>query len=521
MDLADWRWRMDHLYCCREEGSGRRVPFRMRPEQREVIEHLRSHPGVPAIVIKSRRLGLSTGIGTAMVDMCAWTGGTVSTLIERSGKEAGKKMRRILQYAFQSMPAEICNRFEIPMCSTQTMTVKVKGLGAEHLSEIEAGTVARGGDCSFLWISEGGPIAHEDPPRWNEIVSGAWEAARRGVRVVETTWMGGKTGGLWEMVKPLLERDPEAVGKIFFFPWYADPSCVLLDGGTTGKDTEDYFRSIESKLGRQFSAQQRRWWAVTKKVQGIFMGREYPSTLEEAFAAPVEGSIYGSEIDAARADGRVAARIPVDGGGLVHTAWDLGAPLQTVVWYFQIVGRWIRLIDVDRNLDLTITERAATMKAKGYAYGNHFLPHDAKQTDRAGKTLASELARAWLQVDAETMDVVWERKANLKFVPRTHDLWVGINHAKQLLPSCEFRVPECEEALAVLAAYRTAPGTDRRDSGEPLHDWTSHTADAFRTLAEAHLAGMFSFGGAPRPDWQYPSRARAKRGRMRDISLGG
>ena len=32
---------------------------------------------------------------------------------------------------------------------------------------------------------------------------------------------------------------------------------------------------------------------------------------------------------------------------------------------------------------------------------------------------------------------------------------------------------------------------------EPVHDWSSHTADALRTMAEAHLAGLFKFSHTP------------------------
>ena len=58
-----------------------------------------------------------------------------------------------------------------------------------------------------------------------------------------------------------------------------------------------------------------------------------------------------------------------------------GAPLNTVVWYFQIVAAEFRVIDCDSDLDLTPVQRVARMVAKGYPYGSHFLPHDAMATD--------------------------------------------------------------------------------------------------------------------------------------------
>ena len=68
--------------------------------------------------------------------------------------------------------------------------------------------------------------------------------------------------------------------------------------------------------------------------------------LEECFQTPVEGAIYAEIIDRLRAQGAIQ-RAGVDNSALVHTAWDLGSPLNTVTWFFQIVGAEIRVIDCD------------------------------------------------------------------------------------------------------------------------------------------------------------------------------
>jgi hypothetical protein len=35
------------------------------------------------------------------------------------------------------------------------------------------------------------------------------------------------------------------------------------------------------------------------------------------------------------------------------------------------------VLDVDLDLEMTPVQRVAHMMAKGYNYGNHYLPHDA------------------------------------------------------------------------------------------------------------------------------------------------
>ena len=112
-----------------------------------------------------------------------------------------------------------------------------------------------------------------------------------------------------------------------------------------------------------------------------------------------------------RAQGAIQ-RAEVDNSALVHTAWDLGSPLNTATWFFQIVGPEIRIVDCDSDLDLTPVQRVARMLAKGYFYGSHFLPHDAQVTQKSGKTFLTELNELGLR--------------NCKAVPQTYDIWIGI-----------------------------------------------------------------------------------------------
>ena len=94
------------------------------------------------------------------------------------------------------------------------------------------------------------------------------------------------------------------------------------------------------------------WYQRKRDELGMFILREYPSTLEECFQSPVEGAIYADLIDKLRAEGAIGPW-KVDRSSLVHTCWDLGSPINTCVWYFQVVAGEIRVIDIDMDLDLT------------------------------------------------------------------------------------------------------------------------------------------------------------------------
>lgn len=203
----------------------------------------------------------------------------------------------------------------------------------------------------------------------------------------------------------------------------------------------------------------------------------YLQEMECDFNIGRPGAIYAKLIEKAYAEGRVC-NIPI-ADTLVHTSWDLGSPANTTVWYWQVVGREIRVIDCDIGLIPeveTITQRVAWMLKKGYSYGKHFLPHDAEQTERSGKTVLSDIRAADMK--------------NVIVLPRTADIWTGINGLKGMFPSLVFHKERCEKGLEALEAYHTKEvDFGKVIKNDPVHDWSSHTADSLRYMAEAVQAG--------------------------------
>lgn len=190
------------------------------------------------------------------------------------------------------------------------------------------------------------------------------------------------------------------------------------------------------------------------------------------------GAIYAQEVDRAREGGRVRAFDP-DGGALVHTAWDLGSPENTAVVYFQRLGPFLFIVDYEKGLRLTTTQRVSHMNAKGYAYGNHCLPHDAAAKRPGGLSFAEELAAAGL--------------ANVCVIPRTDDPERRINRMWEMFPNTHFNEPKTEKLLEALEAYhRKEDEKNATIQSVIVHDWASHGADAFGYIAEAELAGLIA-----------------------------
>lgn len=520
---AWWRLTSGEVYKIKTADGRGIIPFQPRDEQKELlrkllaaVEKVRAHAEAiklsganPEDVepidppqeaeIKSRRLGYSTTIGVFVADCLAFRKSFTAQLVDQTADEAAKKMNGIVKVALNAVIERGWPLKKIKDSDSElSVDVDLLELKGEP-STFFAGTKGRGGSLDFAWFSELGVIQFDDPPRAEEIVTGAFPAARHGVKFVETTWKGGKGGKLWEIIKPTIEGTASDWG-VHFTPWFVDPRnrsrTAQLDDRTV-----KYFREIQPRLikaGITISEDQMRWYAAEWRTQGIFMKRENPTFLDECWTAPIEGAIYAAHIDAARSDGRVCS-MPVSGNCLVNTSWDLGSPRHTAVWYWQIVGREIRVIDYDAGFEGTLTERVAMMKAKGYSYGPHYLPHDAMQTERSGSTFAAALREAGL--------------TSLVCVPRTADVWIGINHVIELLPSIVFRSPAVDSGLEALSNYRQhIEGQGALTKAAPIHDWASHPADAFRTMAEAHRAGFFKFVSAADPRPEEYGRTRDKRG---------
>jgi hypothetical protein len=195
---------------------------------------------------------------------------------------------------------------------------------------------------------------------------------------------------------------------------------------------------------------------------------QYAQEYECSFDAAVIGSYYGKLLDEAQAEGRICP-VPVERSALVHTSWDLGIGDSTAIWFFQTVGREVRVVDYYEASGEALDHYAKALQARGYLYGDHYLPHDAEARELGtGTTRVETLARLGV-------------KAKVVPAQAKDD---SINAVRMLLPKCWFDAERCRIGLEALRLYR-------RDFDErlktfrdrPRHDWSSHSADAFAQFA--------------------------------------
>lgn len=200
---------------------------------------------------------------------------------------------------------------------------------------------------------------------------------------------------------------------------------------------------------------------------------QYAQEFECSFEAAIIGAYYGKEIADAERDGRVTD-VPVEPLLPVHTSWDLGMGDSTSIWFFQILGGEIRVVDHYENHGQPLSHYVQVIEAKGYPKGTDWVPHDARvRSIDTGRTRIETL-------------LALGRKPQ---VVQDHKIMDGINAVRLTLPRCHFDKHKTLVALEALRQYRADfDEKTKAYKDAPKHDWTSHTADAFRYLAMAWRA---------------------------------
>jgi hypothetical protein len=203
----------------------------------------------------------------------------------------------------------------------------------------------------------------------------------------------------------------------------------------------------------------------------------YEQEYECSFAIGRPGAIYVRNLEKARAEKRISGDVLWFKELPVYTSWDVGAPLNQKVWIWQMVGDRLNYLEALSGDDdcKTPADWAARLKAKQYAYGAHFLPHDACAEN--GGLWQEALGTAGL--------------TGVVPVPRQLSVWDGINLANDAFPRIRFALDGCADGLEALDAYHSKEERDGVTIKDvPVHDWSSHFSDAFSLSHQAIKRGL-------------------------------
>jgi phage terminase large subunit len=224
--------------------------------------------------------------------------------------------------------------------------------------------------------------------------------------------------------------------------------------------------------------------------------------VDSQYPAYDKGSIYGHLLAAVEARGGLLAfEHPLTG---LHVFLDLGRADSTALWAALPRPGGVDVVAHYENHGLELSHYFRVIEKweheRGYRFSCFHLPHDAR-----AKTLTTKRSVAEQFVDKFGV-------ARVRIVPQL-DVDDGIAAARHLLEGdIRFHVrctespePGIASGWEALAAYKYEWNEKLQTfSRVPLHDWASHTADAFRYLAVG-LSGIMPAAQPPPPQQPAPT----------------
>lgn len=215
------------------------------------------------------------------------------------------------------------------------------------------------------------------------------------------------------------------------------------------------------------------------------------------YRALTEGAYYAEQLAAARREGRICP-VPVESGVLVHSAWDLGIDDATAIWVAQQVGRQVLVVDYYEGRGKPAAHYVQWLREREYDTGTAFLPHDAGARDKGtGLAYVDHVRNAGLQ--------------RARVLPRTNNLLADIDRVRAFLGRCAFDADRTRQGLKSLGSYRVEWDYEGETPKQrPVHDWTSHGADAMRALAAANMTTEAPREPARRDETRVSRQARKR-----------
>lgn len=270
----------------------------------------------------------------------------------------------------------------------------------------------------------------------------------------------------WEFIRPILRENG---------------GWAIFNGTPRGKQNHLYELVEQNRSNKD-------WYIEVRGVDdtGVMTAEEIQSEIDAgmdaelaqqefycSFDGGMSGAYYVPQMQAIDGNNQITD-VPFDPMMEVNTAWDLGVGDATsIVFYQQSPAGQIRIIDhytsSGEGLNYYISILFEKSRELGYVYGDHLAPWDIQVRELGTGKSRLEIAR--------TMGINFR-------VARKLPLDEGINAVRMMLPMCWFDANKTKHLRDALMSYSKAwDAKNRCWKDKPRHDWSSHDADAMRTLA--------------------------------------
>jgi PBSX family phage terminase large subunit len=197
--------------------------------------------------------------------------------------------------------------------------------------------------------------------------------------------------------------------------------------------------------------------------------------LSGIFSETISGGVYTKELNAAEIGGRIKA-IEADKDYPLTAVFDIGTSDATAIWFVQFLKERILFLDYYENNFEALPHYLKVIGDRGYRIKTMVLPHDARNKNWATGKSIREAAEEYGEKIGFRVEVL-----------PAMSLIDGINAARTIFSICYFEQKRCSSGLEALRNYHFEFNEKLgKYNDEPLHDWASHGADAFRYACLAY-----------------------------------
>lgn len=206
---------------------------------------------------------------------------------------------------------------------------------------------------------------------------------------------------------------------------------------------------------------------------------EYTHIWDGGFATIASGAYFAKQLIQARIENRIG-NVPADSLMTIRLFADIGGTGLNadnfVFWAAQFIGREIRVLNHYEKQGQPIEAHLDWLRAEGYT---------------------PERAQIWLPHDGDTQDKVYDVSYRSAFEKAGYVVTVIPNQgkgaamlrvaaARRLFNAIWINKPKTEDGLEALGSYQPKREEKREIDLGPLHDWASHSADAFGLMCVAY-----------------------------------
>lgn len=204
------------------------------------------------------------------------------------------------------------------------------------------------------------------------------------------------------------------------------------------------------------------------------MPDQYDHIWEGGYVTVAAGAYFARELADAKAQDRIG-RAGLDPLMTIRAHWDIGGTGAKAdacaIWIDQFIGAEVRVLNYYEAIGQPLATHVAWLRKNGYGEALCVLPHDGSTNDKVHQT-SYETALKQAGFEVRVIPNMGVGAANAR-----------IEALRRLFPNIYFNADTTEAGRDALGWYHERKDSHRNIGLGPMHDWSSHGADAAGLMA--------------------------------------